>query len=128
MTPASPTGCSAPAEQGELLRFGCGVTNLVSRATARADELTAGELAEGGRALAAKLGRLRPGGLCVLGVTAWRQAFARPKAAVGWQPERLGGVAVWVLPNPSGLNAHYQRPELARLFREMFEAIGPPAR
>jgi double-stranded uracil-DNA glycosylase len=97
----------APSEQSELLRYGLGITNLVARGTARADELTAAELRAGGAELAAKLLALQPAWVAVLGVTAYRAAFVRPRATVGPQPDRLGPSRVWVLPNPSGLNAHY---------------------
>lgn len=112
----------APSEQHELLGLGCGITNLVDRATASADELSAEELAEGGRRMTAKLRRYRPRFLAVLGIGAWRSAFGQPKAALGLQSEALGGTRVWVLPNPSGLNAHYRLEELARLYRELREA------
>ncbi|MCC6191761.1 MAG: G/U mismatch-specific DNA glycosylase [Anaerolineales bacterium] len=111
----------SPHEERELLEYGYGITNLVARATAAADELRPDELVAGGRRLRAKVRRYRPACLAVLGVTAYRAAFGQPRAAVGRQPEPLGGALVWVLPNPSGLNAHYQAPELARLFREMRE-------
>jgi TDG/mug DNA glycosylase family protein len=110
-----------PSEQRELLRHGYGITNVVARATAAAAELTGEELAEGGRQLVEKVERYRPGVLAVLGIGAFRTAFGRPGAALGAQPEDLGGTRVWVLPNPSGLNAHYRPDDLARLFRELRE-------
>jgi TDG/mug DNA glycosylase family protein len=113
----------APSEQGELLARGCGITNVVERATVSADVLTAEELTEGGRRLEAKVRRYRPGCLAVLGIGAWRTAFGHPRASLGPQPESLGGVRVWVLPNPSGLNAHYRPEDLARLFRELRLAL-----
>jgi TDG/mug DNA glycosylase family protein len=109
----------APDEDAELLTFGLGVTNLVSRPSRTAAELTREELREGGEELAALVQRVRPRALAVLGVTAWRWAFERPKAVLGLQPERLGGVDTWVAPNPSGLNAHHQLPDLARLYAEL---------
>ena len=112
----------APSEQDQLLDLGLGITNVVARATARADELGAGELTEGGRLLAAKVARLGPRWLAVVGVTAFRAAFARPRAVVGRQPDSLGGAGVWVLPNPSGLNAHWPAAALARAFGELREA------
>jgi double-stranded uracil-DNA glycosylase len=112
----------APHEERELLPLGYGITNVVARATAAADELAAGEFVEGGRLLAAKVRRHRPRFLAVLGVGAYRAAFARPKARLGPQEERIGGTAVWVLPNPSGLNAHYRPADLARLFAELRRA------
>jgi TDG/mug DNA glycosylase family protein len=114
----------SPYEERELLDYGYGITNLVARATATADELRPEELAQGGRRLRAKARRYRPKCVAVLGVTAYRAAFGQPKATLGRQPEMLAGAVVWVLPNPSGLNAHYQLPDLARLFREMVEALG----
>jgi TDG/mug DNA glycosylase family protein len=109
----------SPAEDGTLLRYGAGLTNLVGRATARADELTTDEIVRGGRSLRAKVRRHRPRIVAVVGVTAYRIAFAQPKAEIGPQPLRLAGARVWALPNPSGLNAHYQLPELARLYARM---------
>jgi TDG/mug DNA glycosylase family protein len=96
-----------PDEQHLLPQWGLGITNLADRATARADELDPEELRAGGAALAERLARYRPGVLAVLGVTAFRQAFDRPKARMGPQDEEISGAPVWVLPNPSGLNAHY---------------------
>ncbi|MFY0528493.1 G/U mismatch-specific DNA glycosylase [Archangium gephyra] len=118
----------APSEQEELLALGYGITNVVDRATVSADALTAEELAEGGRRLEAKVRRYRPRCLAVLGIGAWRTAFGHPKASLGAQPQTLGGARVWVLPNPSGLNAHYRPGDLARLFRELrlaVEGVGP---
>ena len=109
----------SPYEQLELLRFGLGITNLVPRATAGADELLPDELDRGGRRLAEKVRRYRPRVVAVLGIGAYRSAFGRPKAVLGPQPEPLGPARVWVLPNPSGLNAHYQLDALARLFRDL---------
>jgi TDG/mug DNA glycosylase family protein len=111
-----------PWEERELLPRGYGITNLVARATATAAELTPQELAAGGAALEEKVRQLRPRCLAVLGISAYRTAFGHRRAELGPQPEPLGGARVWVLPNPSGLNAHYQLPELARLFREVREA------
>lgn len=108
-----------PSEEYELLLRGYGITNLVARATATADELAPAELVEGGARLAAKVAEHAPVFLAVLGITAYRTAFGRPKARLGRQDERIGGAAVWVLPSPSGLNAHYQLPDLADLFREL---------
>jgi double-stranded uracil-DNA glycosylase len=106
----------APCEQDELLEAGLGITNVVARATARADELTNEELVAGGEQLRSKVLALRPRWLAVCGVTAYRSAFGAPKAAVGRQPEVLGETRVWVLPNPSGLNAHYSAAALAEEF------------
>ncbi|MDQ1611207.1 MAG: double-stranded uracil-DNA glycosylase [Pyrinomonadaceae bacterium] len=113
----------SPFEERELLAQGYGITNVVERATATAAELDAAEYVEGGRKLAAKVRRYRPAFLAVLGVGAYRTAFARPKAALGLQPETIGDTSVWVLPNPSGLNAHYQPKDLARMFRELRLAV-----
>jgi TDG/mug DNA glycosylase family protein len=112
----------APAEQDLLPAYGLGITNLVDRASARADELTPAELVEGGAALVAKVEATRPRRLAVVGVTAYRVAFGARKAAVGPQPETLGGARVWVLPNPSGLNAHYDLAGLAAEFGRLREA------
>ena len=108
-----------PSEERRLLERGYGITNVVPRTTATAAELTPEEIVAGGRALAANVERWRPRVLAVLGVTVYRVAFDRPRAAIGLQDETIGETAVWVLPNPSGLNAHYQRGELARLFAEL---------
>jgi len=106
-----------PAEQRELLAAGFGVVNLVNRATAAADELAPKEFVAGRKRLAAKIRRYRPEAVAFLGVGAYRQAFGLKRAAVGLQPQRFEGARVWVLPNPSGLNANYQLPELVKLFR-----------
>ena len=115
----------SPFEDDELLARGYGVTNVVERATATAAELSPAELAAGGRRLAARVRRYAPGVLAVLGISAYRAAFGRPEAALGPQPEDVdvGGSRVWVLPNPSGLNAHYQLADLARLFRALRVAV-----
>jgi double-stranded uracil-DNA glycosylase len=112
-----------PSEERELLGWGYGITNVVDRATATAAELSAEELAVGGRGLEEKAARFRPAWVAVLGVGAYRSAFGRPKAALGPQAEALAGSRIWVLPNPSGLNAHYQRDDLARMFRELRLAV-----
>lgn len=109
-------------EEAALLPLGYGITNVVARATAAADELTAEEYVAGGRRLAAKVRRWRPRILAVLGVGAYRTAFARPRAAVGPQAETIGDTRLWVLPNPSGLNAHYTPARLAEVFAELREA------
>jgi double-stranded uracil-DNA glycosylase len=106
----------APDEEGELLALGLGITNLVERATAGAAELGPAELRAGGARLAAKAARARPQVVAVLGVGAYRTAFARPRATVGPQPDPIGPAAAWLLPNPSGLNAHYQLADLAEAF------------
>lgn len=113
----------APFEERELLKSGYGITNMVARATATADELSAEEFVAGGRLLEAKVKRYRPRYIAVLGVGAYRSAFGRPKAKLGLQDERMNDARIWVLPNPSGLNAHYQPKDLARLFQELRCAV-----
>jgi TDG/mug DNA glycosylase family protein len=113
----------SPAEQGELAGLGLGITNLVARATARADELTPDELVAGGRRLRELAERTRPGWLAVVGITAYRTAFADPAAVIGRQGQRVGATEVWVLPNPSGLNAHYQLPELVAEYARLRDAV-----
>lgn len=112
----------APSEDESLLELGYGITNVVDRATATADQLTTEELIVGGQQLLAKVQRYRPKVLAVLGIGAYRTAFAQPKATIGQQAP-LQDVNVWVLPNPSGLNAHYQLNDLAQAFRAMLVAI-----
>jgi len=109
----------SPWEDAELVQLGLGVTNVVARPTARAELLDAEELVAGARALRAKVRRYCPHVLAIVGLGAYRVAFAKPKAAQGLQPEALGSTHIWLLPNPSGLNAHHQPPELARLFAEL---------
>jgi TDG/mug DNA glycosylase family protein len=109
----------SPHEDRELLGYGLGVTNLVARSTSAADALTAEELRAGADTLERKVEAFTPAVVAVLGIGAYRVAFSRRRAAVGPQPERIAGARLWVLPNPSGLNAHYQPAELARAFAEM---------
>ena len=106
----------SPFEERALLADGYGITNLVLRTTAAADELSVDELTRGGRSLVRKVRRWRPGVVAFLGVEAYRAAFGARDATVGRQTRRIGGATVWVLPNPSGLNAHYQLPALTALF------------
>jgi TDG/mug DNA glycosylase family protein len=108
----------APSESDELLASGIGITNLVGRATARADELSREELVAGAAALEEKVARLAPAALAVLGMQAYRTGFGA-RAALGRQPHDIGTAAVFVLPNPSGLQAHYQLPDLVRIFGEL---------
>ncbi|PYC77985.1 G/U mismatch-specific DNA glycosylase [Streptomyces tateyamensis] len=115
-----------PEEQDQLPALGLGITNVVARTSAKAEELSREELREGGAVLAAKVARLRPRALAVLGIGAYRTAFGQPRAVVGRQPEGLGGTEVWVLPNPSGLNAHYTLDALAAEFRALREATAVP--
>jgi TDG/mug DNA glycosylase family protein len=111
-----------PSEQWQLPELGLGITNVVARATARADELSPAEFVDGGRLLEKLVRSWQPRYLAVLGVTAYRAAFGRPKARIGPQDETVGGVPVWVLPNPSGLNAHYTVDTLAAAYAELREA------
>jgi TDG/mug DNA glycosylase family protein len=113
----------SPFDERELLKSGYGVTNVVMRATATADQLTREELRAGGKQLAAKVRRYKPVFLAVLGLGAYRAAWERPQAVIGRQEEMIDETVVWVLPNPSGLNAHYQARDLARLFSELKTAI-----
>jgi TDG/mug DNA glycosylase family protein len=110
-----------PDEQRQLLPLGLGITNVVDRATARADELTPAEIRAGGQVLATKVARLRPRWLAVVGVTVYRIAFGRPGAKTGPQEELLAATRLWVLPNPSGLNASWTTSSLVEAFRELRE-------
>lgn len=112
-----------PFDERELLKSGYGITNVVSRTTATADLLTKEEIVAGGVKLRSKVLRYRPRILAVLGLGAYRTAFNQPKAVVGRQEDRLGNTLLWVLPNPSGLNANYQAADLARLFRELRDSL-----
>lgn len=112
-----------PAEQNELLSYGLGITNVVARATARADEIDAEEFREGGRLLAAKVERLRPQWLAVVGVTAYRTAFGDRKARIGPQEHTIGTTRVWALPNPSGLNAHWTAQTMAEEYARLRLAV-----
>jgi TDG/mug DNA glycosylase family protein len=111
----------SPGEDRELLGFGCGVTNMVSRATVAADELSNAELLAGAAALATKVNRFKPAWVAFVGIGAYRVGFGEKAAGVGRQERRIGGSGVWVLPNTSGLNANYQVEELGRLFGELRE-------
>jgi len=95
----------------------------VPHATASAAELTREDFIDGGKKLAAMVRRYRPQIVAILGVGAYRQAFAKPKAQIGEQAERIHDARVWVLPNPSGLNANYQLDDLVKLFRELRRAV-----
>lgn len=106
-----------PSQEHELLELGYGITNLVDRATLAADELTRAELLAGARRFRRKVEKYRPQAVAILGVTAYRIAFSCPEATTGLRPEKLGSTEVWVLPNPSGLNAHFTPKTLAKLFR-----------
>lgn len=109
----------SPFDERELLKSGYGITNVVMRTTATADGLTREELREGGQQLAAKVKKYRPRVLAILGLGAYRTAFEKPKAVSGRQEEMIGETVIWVLPNPSGLNAHYQAKQLGALFSEL---------
>ncbi|MBC2876389.1 MULTISPECIES: G/U mismatch-specific DNA glycosylase [Streptomyces] len=111
-----------PSEQHLLPQYGLGITNVVARATARADELGDEEFREGGRLLVEKVERLRPRWLAVAGVTAYRTAFGDKKARIGPQERTIGATRVWALPNPSGLNAHWSLATMAEEFGRLREA------
>ena len=113
----------SPFAERELLESGIGISNVVPHATASAAELTKEDFIAGGQALAAKVKRYHPQVVAILGVGAYRHAFAKPKAQIGEQAERIHDARVWVLPNPSGLNANYQLPDLVRLFINLRAAL-----
>ena len=110
----------SPGEQHILPRLGVGITNLVGRVTAAASEVSNAELREGATQLEAKVDMLRPRCVAVLGLQAYRTAFRRPGATIGPQPELLGGALLWLLPNPSGLQARYQMPEMSEMYKSLF--------
>jgi TDG/mug DNA glycosylase family protein len=112
-----------PWEERELLEWAYGITNLVARATATAAELEREEFLAGARRLERKVKRYRPAWVAVVGIGAYRAAFGRPKAMIGPQPERLGPAGLWLLPQPSGLNANHQMPELTAAFRALRTAV-----
>ena len=112
-----------PSEEQELLELGYGLTCFVKRTTARADELTAEEFVQGGKLVAKKVEKYRPRIMAVLGLGAYRTTYGRRDAKLGLQEERIGNTRIWLLPNPSGLNAHYQLADFAKLFRELNEAV-----
>jgi TDG/mug DNA glycosylase family protein len=114
----------SPFEDASLLDLGCGLTNLAPRATATAAELSPDELRRGGALLRRKLRAHRPAALAVLGIGAFRDAFGRPDAVAGEQPERIDQTRIWVLPNPSGLNAHYRLDDIAQAMRALRVAVG----
>ncbi len=111
-----------PSEEHELLENGYGITSFCRRTTARADELRVEEYVEGGKLLIKKIEKFKPRNLAVLGIGAYRSAFGQPKAKMGLQSEKISGANVWLLPNPSGLNAHYQLADLAKLYGEVRRA------
>jgi TDG/mug DNA glycosylase family protein len=112
-----------PWDERRLLEVGCGITNLIARATATAAELKPDEYRAGRRRLERKVQRYAPRWVAIVGIGAYRLAFDRPRAVVGPQPERLGSAGLWVLPNPSGLNANHQLPELKQTFGELARAV-----
>jgi TDG/mug DNA glycosylase family protein len=114
----------SPSEQAVLARYGLGITNIAPRATAQAAELTPAELRAGAARLLSLVDARRPRVVAIAGVTAYRTAFARPKALLGPQPEPLGTAQLWILPNPSGLNASWTLPRLTQAFRDLREAVG----
>ncbi|WP_459179517.1 G/U mismatch-specific DNA glycosylase [Streptomyces sp.] len=116
-----------PAEQRELLSYGLGITNVAARATARADELSDEELRDGGRVLVETVRRYEPRWLAVVGVTAYRVAFGERKAVIGPQERTIGGTRIWVLPNPSGLNAHWTAAAMAEEYGRLRLAAAPAA-
>ena len=113
----------SPFEERELLRRGYGITNIVRRATGAAHELSREELIKGGRRLRRKILRYRPAMVAFVGLSTYRTAFERPRAAVGRQREKIGSSGIWLLPNPSGLNAHYRPRDFARLFAKLRQAV-----
>lgn len=117
-----------PSEEAELLGFGVGLTKLVHRATATAAELKDEELRAGGARIRRMVTRYKPRLACFLGVGAYNQAYGLKGTAVGVQDEPLGRAELWVLPNPSGLNANYQMPDFVRLFTQVRDAAGLPDR
>jgi double-stranded uracil-DNA glycosylase len=112
----------SPFDERELLKRGCGITNIVSRSTANAAELSVSELQEGARHLAKTVLKYKPRIVAVLGVEAYRKAFGRREAVLGPQEERIGDSVAWILPNPSGINAHYQLKDLTIVFKQLREA------
>ena len=115
-----------PSDSAAIVAAGIGITNLVARATARADELSDDEVRAGVEPLRLLVRRCRPEVVAFLGISTYRVAFGRPRARVGRAPEVFEGAVVWVLPNPSGLNAHYQQPALTAAYAELRAALGPP--
>jgi double-stranded uracil-DNA glycosylase len=112
----------SPADQHVLPELGIGITNLVGRVTAAASELSAAELRQGATELQSRVEVLQPRCVAVLGLQAYRTAFRRPRAVIGPQPEALGPALLWLLPNPSGLQARYQVPEMEEMYRSLFDA------
>lgn len=113
----------SPWDEAELLELGYGITNIAQRASATADQLSRDELIAGSKQLTRKVKRYSPRVLAIVGVGAYRVAFAKPQATLGLQDERIGATRIWLLPNPSGLNAQYQPRDLARLFKELRQFV-----
>lgn len=122
--PIDPAAGMTDADREHLTSRGIGITNVVHRATARADELTAEELRAGGEQLVALVTRVRPKVVALAGITAYRTAFGRRRAVLGRQEERLGDAELWVVPNPSGLNAHETVATLATAYAAAARAAG----
>jgi double-stranded uracil-DNA glycosylase len=118
------TGGFRSGEREYLVERGVGITALVAEATARADELTRAQLVDGAQTLTRTVERVAPVVVAMLGITAYRIAFGRPKAVVGRQPESLGNTQLWVVPNPSGLNRSASLVHLANAYREVGLAAG----
>jgi len=112
-----------PSEEHELLENGYGITSFCKRTTARADELSNEEIIEGGKNLVKKIEKFKPQMLAVLGIGIYQTAFNQPKGKLGLQDAKIGDTRIWLLPNPSGLNAHYQLNDLAKLFNELRQAL-----
>jgi TDG/mug DNA glycosylase family protein len=108
-----------PSEELQLLPLGYGITNFCKRTTASAAELSKEELIAGGKDLIKRVEKYKPHFLAILGIGAYRTAFNRPKAKMGLQAEKIEKTKIWILPSPSGLNAHYQLPDLIELFAEL---------
>lgn len=123
-TPIDPAAGMTDADRAMMIGLGIGITNIVPRATARADELTRAELREGGERLCRFVAEHEPAVVAVAGVTAYRTAFAQPKARIGRQGSDLAGAELWVVPNPSGLNAHETVASLAAAYAEPARAAG----
>lgn len=123
-SPIDPAAGMTDEDRDLLRRQGIGITNVAPRATARADELTAAELREGGERLRALVAERQPAVVAVAGITAYRTAFGEPRARVGEQPDRWGASRVFVVPNPSGLNAHETVATLARAYADAARAAG----
>lgn len=111
-----------PSESAEMLQYGYGMTNVVARASVSASEISREEYQEGGKILFAKILKYKPKWVAFVGIQAYREAFDKPKAKTGLQSDKIGEANIWVLPSPSGLNAHYKPADFARMFREFRDA------